>query len=425
MVDAVIAGAGIAGVATAWQLADRLGATDAVLVDPHPPLSITSNRPEANYRDWWPQPAMAELADLSLDLIDELLADGAQIPMDRRGYLYVTTDPERASSLPEIVAGRAGLAGAGAEAVGAPGIRADYPHLAHGILAGIYVRRAGSLDTVALGRAMLDRAVRHGVTVLPAKVVGVERTGDRVEAVIVESTAGRTTLPANRFVNAGGPFAMPLLGMAGASLEIETVLRQKAVFRDEAGVVPRGAPFTILLDGQELPWSAAERSELAGSNDPRILGPLPGGIHVKPDDTAGPNAIKLGWAWDQKPSLPVERPACPPIFPRMVLLGATKALPALGRYLDHPPLLAHEGGFYARVPDGQPVIGPVGPEGSFVVGALAGFGAMMAAGAGALAAAWLVADPPTEVMRALAPGRLDAAAYRRAIREGSVGTGEL
>jgi glycine/D-amino acid oxidase-like deaminating enzyme len=77
------------------------------------------------------------------------------------------------------------------------------------------------------------------------------------------------------------------------------------------------------------------------------------------------------------------------------------------------------------VPDGQPVIGPIGPEGSFVVGALAGFGAMMAAGAGRLAASWLAGDRPTALMGALAPARFDDPAYRREIREGRIGTGEL
>jgi glycine/D-amino acid oxidase-like deaminating enzyme len=425
MVDAVIAGAGIAGAAVAWQLADRLGSTDAVLVDPHPPLSITSNRPEANYRDWWPQPAMAELADESLGLIDELQADGARIPMDRRGYLYVTADPVRAASLPDAVASRAALPGAGAEALDAATVASEYPHLAPGIRAGIRVPRAGSLDAVALGRAMLERAARRGVAVVRGSVVGIDRIGDRVEAVVIDGTDGRTRLPTTRFVNAAGPFALPLLAMAGADLEIETVLRQKAVFRDDAGVVPRAAPFTILLDGQELPWTASERLDLSKAGDARILGPLPGGIHVKPDDTAGATAIKLGWAWDQTPSAAVERPVCPPTFPRMVLLGAARAIPGLTRYLDDPPLVAHGGGFYSRMPDGQPVVGPIGPEGSFVVGALAGFGAMMAAGAGRLAASWLAGDRPTALMGALAPARFDDPAYRREIREGRIGTGEL
>jgi glycine/D-amino acid oxidase-like deaminating enzyme len=89
------------------------------------------------------------------------------------------------------------------------------------------------------------------------------------------------------------------------------------------------------------------------------------------------------------------------------------------------PILAHEGGFYARVPDGQPVIGRLGLEGSYVVGAMAGFGAMMAAGAGDLAAAWVTGDVPTEAMRAFSPARLRDEAYLADIRSGRIATGEL
>jgi hypothetical protein len=129
---------------------------------------------------------------------------------------------------------------------------------------------------------MLERAARRGVAVVRGSVVGIDRIGDRVEAVVIDGTDGRTRLPTTRFVNAAGPFALPLLAMAGADLEIETVLRQKAVFRDDAGVVPRAAPFTILLDGQELPWTASERLDLSKAGDARILGPLPGGSTSSP-----------------------------------------------------------------------------------------------------------------------------------------------
>ena len=59
--DVVIAGAGIAGIATAWALAERGAGGRVALVDPRPPLSLTSDRPEANYRTWWPDPAMVAL----------------------------------------------------------------------------------------------------------------------------------------------------------------------------------------------------------------------------------------------------------------------------------------------------------------------------------------------------------------------------
>jgi glycine/D-amino acid oxidase-like deaminating enzyme len=423
MVDAVIAGAGIAGIATAWQLAERLGRTDAVIVDPRPPLSLTSNRPEANYRDWWPQPAMAELADMSLALVDELVADGATIPMDRRGYLYVTGDPARAAELRRIVAERPKI-GAGAEVLDATAARSGYRHLSPAIVAGILVHRAGSLDTVALGRAMLDRALARGVAVVEGDVLAVETRPDGLE-VTFSTPHGRRALSATRFVNAAGPFARELAMQLGEDLPLETVLRQKVMIEDDATIVPREAPFTIFLDGQSLAWTDAERRALGGSaHGRRLLGPLPGGIHVKPDENAGPHAVKLGWAWDQTPMPPEPNPVCPPEFPRMALLGASTMIPGLARYADRPSPTAHDGGFYGRAPDGQPLIGP-SRAGSFVVAGLAGFGAMMATGAGALAAAWLLGDEPTPLMRAFDPARFSDARHVEAIEAGRIATGEL
>lgn len=424
MVDVVIAGAGIAGIATAWHLGDE-GGVDVVVVDPLPPLTASSNRPEANYRDWWPHPAMAQLADNSLWLIDGLLLDGARIPMDQRGYLYVTTEPERAAAMPAIVEARAAFSGSGAHWLDGENVRANYTHLSPEVIGAIKVPRAGSLDTVALGNALLENAGGK-VSVLRGQVIDVAQRGGRVAGVLVNTESGEQRLPADAFVNAAGPFAQPLIDLVEGRLAIETVLRQKAVFDDVAQVVPRNAPFTILIDGQVLPWSDVERREIAASNESGLLhGPLPGGIHVKPDDTAGPNAIKLGWAWDQRPTPAVLRPMCPPTFPRMVLRGATRAIPGLARYLERPLMLAHEGGFYARVPDGRPVIGPLGIDGSFIVGALVGFGAMMAMGAGALASDWVLGGRLAELAQAFNPKRFDDPAYVRELESGRVGTGEL
>ena len=67
----------------------------------------------------------------------------------------------------------------------------------------------------------------------------------------------------------------------------------------------------------------------------------------------------------------------------MAQLGASSFIPTLSPEL---PVVAHEGGFYARTPDGRPLIGALMTE-MFAVAGFAGFGAMMACAAGELAAA--------------------------------------
>ncbi len=370
--DVVIAGAGIAGVATAWQLATRLETTSTVLVDPRPPLSLTSDRPGANYRNLWPQPSMVALADRSIALTEDLLASGAMFAMNRRGYLYVTGDLGTADSLPSVVDRHvaAGVAPDDVDLLDANDILSRYPHLAPSLQSAIHARRGGSLDTVGLGRALLAIAVRRGVEVIHGEVVATAIVRDRVVAVTVSTPGGHLEISTSRFVNAAGPFAREVARRLGSDLALEAILRQKVVIRDRLGVVPRDAPFTIGLDR---------------------TGELPAGVHIKPDGGPGDDTIKLGWARDQAPSEAIADPPCPPEFPGEVVARAATLVPGLAAYLAHPPeIVAHDGGFYARSPDGLPMIGPHGIDGAYVIGGLAGFGSMMACAAGELTAAWVL-----------------------------------
>ena len=93
--EAVICGAGIAGIATAYHLARR-GVTDVVLVDERPPLSLTSDKSTECYRNWWPGPgdAMVAAMNRSIDLLEELARESGNVfGLNRRGYLYATADP--------------------------------------------------------------------------------------------------------------------------------------------------------------------------------------------------------------------------------------------------------------------------------------------------------------------------------------------
>ena len=405
--DVVIAGAGIAGIATAWQVAVRLGTTTAVLVDPRPPLSLTSDRSGANYRDWWPHPSMVALADRSIGLTEGLLAAGATFAMNRRGYLYVTADAAMARRLPSVIAQHvaAGVEPDAADLLDAGDLRTRCPHLAPDILGAIHARRAGSLDTVGLGRAMLAIAEASGVTMLRGEVIAAAVANDRLAGVTISTSNGEVRIATDRFVNAAGPFAREMARRLGSELDLETVLRQKVVIRDPLGIVPRDAPFTIGLDRTD---------------------DLPAGVHIKPDDSVTNDAIKLGWARDQAPSEPVADPPCPPEFPREVLERAATIVPGLQAYLDQPPdIVAHDGGFYARSPDGLPLVGPAGPGGAYVVGGLAGFGTMMACAAGELAALWALGETSPSLAAAFDPRRFGDRGPSVARAPGAPPAGEL
>ena len=66
-----------------------------------------------------------------------------------------------------------------------------------------------------------------------------------------------------------------------------------------------------------------------------------------------------------------------------------------------------------------PLIGPAGPDGSFVVGALSGFGSMSACAAGSLCAAWIADDHLPDYARPLSLARYDDKEFLAALRNAS------
>src|SRR5437868_8098912 len=89
----VIVGAGLAGLAAAYQLAVRRGVPNVVLVDEREPLTLTSAVGTMGYRNWWPGPdaTMCRFVSRSLDILEEM-ADACDnaFRMSQRGYLFAT-----------------------------------------------------------------------------------------------------------------------------------------------------------------------------------------------------------------------------------------------------------------------------------------------------------------------------------------------
>jgi glycine/D-amino acid oxidase-like deaminating enzyme len=182
--------------------------------------------------------------------------------------------------------------------------------------------------------------------------------------------------------------------MLNITLPIENVLQQKIAFEDREKVIPRDLPFSIDLDARRLDWSDDERELLA--EDPHtawLTKPIHGGIHCRPDGGDRGNWVKLGWAYNHASSEALWEPDFDPHFPEIVLRGATALNPALKVYYDQMPAhLSHYGGYYTMTEENWPLIGPMGVDGAFVVGALSGFGTMAACAAGSLCASWITGD---------------------------------
>jgi glycine/D-amino acid oxidase-like deaminating enzyme len=80
----------------------------------------------------------------------------------------------------------------------------------------------------------------------------------------------------------------------------------------------------------------------------------------------------------------------PPIDPHyfeVVLRGLSRMAPGLAAYFERLPRPVVDGGYYAKTQENRPLVGPLGVEGAYILGALSGFGIMAAPAAGELLAA--------------------------------------
>ncbi|MEM9533938.1 MAG: FAD-binding oxidoreductase, partial [Pseudomonadota bacterium] len=364
--EIVVVGAGIAGLACAYYLTrDSEQARRVVLLDPRPPMSLTSAQSGENYRDWWPHPVMAEFARRSIERMSDLTAQASHpIRMTRSGYVLATRRdaddlagewtsgraPEdlRLHTSPgsypqDTFSGLDVLAGPAIEDLGIEGLDPAVQTLIH-------VRCGGQIDSQQLGQHMLEAFRAAGGVRKGAQVVQVAG-----EAPFRLGLSDGTRLQADALVLAPGPFINELVSQFQAPLPISHVLQQKLAFPDVHGVISRNCPFLIDLDRQVLNFSAEERAALR--EEPELAWlceEFPGGIHCRPDGSG--NWIKMGWAFNTSASVPEPEPALSDHFSEVVLRGASRLQPGLGVYTERLPREAvHYGGYYSMTEENWPL----------------------------------------------------------------------
>lgn len=432
--EVLVVGAGIAGVSTAWQLAVRCGVEGVVLVDEREPLSLTSARGTEAYRNWWPGPdgAMVALMNRSIDLLEERArTSGNAIGMTRRGYAYLTASRARVEALAteaeRVCANGAGPLRShpgtepwppsaadgpegphGADLVLDPdAVRRAFPYVASDAIACLHVRRAGWLDARALGASLLAEARAAGVDVVRGRLVGVETAGGRAAAVRIDP-GGRIALGA--LVLAPGPLLGAALAMLGIEIPTSTDLHGKAAFRDERGVVPRDAPLLVWCDPVKLAWDEREREELAGEPaGRRLLGRLPPAVHARPRGAG--NELVVVWTYEEREGSPEEPPRFPRRYAEVLLRGLERMVPGAAVYRGGGAHAAVDGGWYCRVPDNRPLLGPLPLENAYACAALSGYGVMASQAAAELVAAHVMGSAPPAYASAFHPARFSDTDY--------------
>ncbi len=447
--DVVICGAGIAGIASAYHLTVTYGLDNVLLVDERPPLSLTSDKSTEGYRNWWPGPgdAMVSLMNRSIDLLEELAhKTGNAFHLNRRGYLYLTGEPDR---VPEMKRTAEEVAGLGAGPVryhtGQPGelpytpspaagfegqptgvdvildpalIRQHYPYLSERAVAALHVRRAGWFSGQQFGTIMLEQARKGGARLVQARVEGVEVKGSRVQAVRLNGAEGTTIVATPNFIIAAGPFLKQVGHMVGVNLPVFSECHLKASFNDHLGMIPREAPLIIWTDPQRLPWTEDERVALAEAEETRwLLEHLPPGVHARPEGGPGSTTLLMLWAYDVNPVEPAFPIGVDPLYPEVVLRGLATMIPGLKAYFDRMPRPMVDGGYYTKTRENRPLVGPLPVEGAYVIGALSGFGLMASAASGELLAAHLTGGELPLYAPAFALERYNDPDYQRLVED--------
>ncbi|MBV8185131.1 MAG: FAD-binding oxidoreductase [Hyphomicrobiales bacterium] len=445
--EIVVIGAGVVGLACAYYLSLHHRAGEVLIVDPRPPMSLTSAASGENYRNWWPHPVMTAYTDYSIDLMEAIARESAnRIHMTRRGYVLATRKTDPTAMLEKLGAGYASEAAEcirvhvpGASNAYRPAELSDWERAPDGVdvlqgpsLIGrhfpsfdpaiamvLHIRRAGDISGQQLGALMLENVRSRGGSLRAARVVAIERGVDFV--LTLRGRDGVESVRAGIVVNAAGPYVGDIAAMLGESLPISNVFQQKIAFADHEGAIDRNMPFSIDLDRQLIDWTDEERSSLREDTATCWLTePMPGAIHCRPDGGEQGQWIKLGWAYNRAGSQPTDEPATDPNFPEIVLRGASRLNPRLKRYYGRlPRQMSHYGGFYTMTEENWPLIGPMRTRGAYVVGALSGFGTMGACAAGALCAAWVRDTARPAFASALSLARYEDKVLMRQLLDGA------
>ncbi len=439
--DVVICGAGISGISTAYHLAVQHGVKRVLLIDERPPLTLTSDKSSEAYRNWWPDAAMVQLMNRSIDWLERWARESDnRFLLNRRGYVYFTADEARVDALTRSAQAMAQL-GAGELRLhhnrlsyyapiephafeGQPDgadllldralILERFPYLNQNIVAALHARRCGWFSGQQLGMYLLEQARAAGVELIADRVERVSVKGNRVAAVQLVSGA---TIDTPCFVNAAGPYLNHVSQLLGVDLPLINELHLKIALKDTLGLIPRSAPLMIWLDAQTLPWSADEQSDLAESAETRwLLDQLPDGAHLRPEGGGDSNIVLMLWAYHVQPRDVIVPPPLDEFYPEVVVRGLAAMIPALRTYFGKAAIALYDGGYYTKTPENRPLAGPLPVEGAYVCGAVSGYGLMAAGAIGELTAAHITQSRLPEYAAQFVLARYADPAYQQLLK---------
>ncbi len=296
------------------------------VLDPNPPLSLTSSYSTECYRDAWGDAPMQALIGRSIERLEQRAKESENtFNMNRNGYLFASTSsspgelaqgalpawklrdntgksPETNAYMPNNAVPSPDTSckfldnPTGMDLLGQGQLQSAFPFLSSDVRSGVHARRCGWMDSQQMGMDSHAQARAAGVDFVAGTVTRVrtrEGAGGRavcgVEYTTVKNSPSgeASVLSAPLVINAAGPFCQALLhSVEGVSwdsntdpferLEMCNLLHGKALLRDPGGVLPRDSPMVIAADPVRIPWSDADVEAMAGMSREELaeeLGP--------------------------------------------------------------------------------------------------------------------------------------------------------
>ncbi|HEY5157963.1 MAG TPA: FAD-dependent oxidoreductase, partial [Anaerolineales bacterium] len=262
--DIVIIGGGVMGASTAYHLALR-GQKNIVLLEKDEFFGQeATGKCAGGVRFQFSTEINVRLSLASLPMLDRFKEEtGQEINFRKCGYLFVLTKPEEVKTFRHSLEMQQGL-GVHTEWLSADEVRQRLP-LMHfeDALAGSYNAGDGLVDPNSVVMGYINAAQRLGVQCLTK----VEVTGIQVQAgriAVVETNQG--SLSTRAVVNAAGPWAGVVGGMAGVEIPI-LALRRQIMTTTPLPEVPADFPF-VLDFAQSLYFHREGEGILTGMSNP-------------------------------------------------------------------------------------------------------------------------------------------------------------
>ncbi|WTW94071.1 FAD-binding oxidoreductase [Streptomycetaceae bacterium NBC_01309] len=349
VVDVVVIGGGIEGMAVAWALTQR-GVRDVLVLERDTVGSGGTGKSSGVVRCHYGVPSLAAMAWQSLQLFEQAEEVwGQDIGFRQSGYL-VGVGPENVRALEANVAAQRAL-GIDTRLVDHDAAGAMWPTAELKDFASFaYEARGGHGDAYLTCHALALAAKRAGARIRQhSPVASLLTSGDRVTGVrLAEGSA----IAAATVVVAAGPWSPALVAPVGVDLPVRAM-------REPLLLVAPGAPVAdspVLSDLVSLQYVRSEGPNL-----------LVGNSDLSAPDWADPDRYT-----NLATTAETERAA-------LRFAARFPGLPDAG-------FASSYAGCYDATPDFNPVIGPAGPEGLFVAAGFSGHGFKIAPAVGTLVA---------------------------------------